>query len=195
MLIRFLDIVISLLALVLLSPVFLILMLVILIVDGSPVFFAQNRTGRNFTEFRIYKFRTMIRNSEDKRGITTGSSDFRITALGQKLRKYKFDELPQFYNVLYGCMSIVGSRPQIPYYTRKFEDFYGQILVKKPGILSPSAIQYSNEEEILAAIDDPVSYYENNLIPVKCRMDIEMVRKFGVKLYFNTILSFVKKIL
>jgi len=195
MLIRFLDIVISLLALVLLSPVFLILMLIILIVDGSPVFFVQNRTGKNFSEFRMYKFRTMIRDSEDEKGITTGSSDVRITRLGQKLRKYKFDEWPQFFNVLSGSMSVIGSRPQIPYYTRKFEDLYSQILVKKPGILSPSAIQYSNEEEILAAIDDPVSYYENHLIPVKCRMDIEMVRKFGVKLYFNALFSFVKKIL
>jgi len=191
MLIRFFDIVISLFALVVLSPVLIVLWMLILCIDGSPAVFAQNRSGKNFKIFRIYKFRTMLRDSEDEKGVTTGSNDSRITVLGKKLRRYKLDELPQFFNVLSGTMSVVGSRPQVPYYAEKFESLYKQILVLKPGILSPSAIDYSNEEDILSETSDPVSYYETILIPVKCAMDIEMVRKFGLKLYCNTIISFL----
>ena len=191
MLIRFFDIVISFFALIVLSPVLLVLWIVILCIDGSPALFDQKRSGKDFKAFSIYKFRTMLQNSEDEKGVTAGSDDFRITALGKKLRKYKLDELPQFFNVLSGTMSVVGSRPQVPYYAEKFESFYKQILILKPGILSPSAIEYSNEEDILSATSDPVAYYESVLIPVKCAMDIEMVRKFGLTLYFNTIISFL----
>jgi lipopolysaccharide/colanic/teichoic acid biosynthesis glycosyltransferase len=164
-----------------------------LIFQGPPVVFSQIRSGKNFKSFKIFKLRTMKLATEDELGLTKGLRDERITKLGFFLRKYKIDEIPQLINVLKNDMSIVGSRPQVPFYTQKFNNYYAQILLQKPGLLSQSAIEFSNEDEILDQVDNPVAHYEEVLIPIKCKMDIALVNNFNVKTYFFTIFDYCKK--
>lgn len=132
---------------------------------------------------------------EDKFGLTKGSRDHRITKIGLCFRKFKLDELPQFFNVLMGDMSIVGPRPQVPYYTDKFNKYYTQILIKKPGLFSPAATIYSQEDRILDSIEDSVKYYEEVLIPTKCALDIELVEKLNVRMYFQVIWGYLKYVM
>ncbi|AWI24439.1 sugar transferase [Flavobacterium pallidum] len=195
MLIRFFDIVISTVAAIILLPFLLILAIIMIAGQGFPVVFSQVRSGKDFRPFRIYKLRTMKKSSEDELGLTKGLHDERITAIGFILRKYKIDELPQLFNIILGQMSVVGSRPQVPFYAEKFRNYYQKILILKPGLLSPSAIKFSNEEELLDKVDDPVKYYEETLVPVKCEMDIDLVTGFDLKKYFTVLFSYFKKII
>ncbi|NOR28403.1 MAG: sugar transferase [Lutibacter sp.] len=191
--IRFFDLLIAVTTLLLISPIVVVIILIMVVLQEFPVLFLQTRIGKNFKPFTIYKFRTMHSFTEDKQGLTKGFSDKRITNIGLFLRKYKLDELPQLYNVLKGDMSLVGSRPQVPYYTKKFEKLYTQILVKKPGVFSPAASKYSNEEELLDKVDNPTHYYETVLVPIKCEMDIQLVKNFTLKKYIEVLLGYVKK--
>ncbi len=193
-LIRFFDILIAVITLLLTFPFLVIISAVMICSQGFPILFLQTRTGKNFKPFQIYKLRTMKLLSDDELGLTRGLHDERITKFGFFLRKYKIDELPQLLNILKGEMSVVGSRPQVPFYTEKFRTWYEKILEKKPGMFSQSAIEYSNEDEILDKVDDPVSYYENVLVPIKCEMDMKMVSNFNLKSYFAIILEYFKKL-
>ena len=187
------DVVIASIMLLIIIPVLIIVMLIMILSQGFPLFFSQSRVGKDFIYFRIHKLRTMKMHTEDESGLTKGLHDERITKTGYFLRKYKIDELPQLINILKGEMSIVGSRPQVPFYTTKFKVFYSDILKRKPGLLSPAAILYSNEEELLDSVQDPFAYYEQILIPVKCKMDIQLVSEFSVKVYFKVIFDYFKK--
>lgn len=189
--VRFLDILLSSAALLVLVPILPPFYVFLWYRQGRPVFFAQERVGRNFIIFRMYKFRTMYSGAEDESGLTKGSGDSRITPLGRILRRYKIDELPQFYNVLRGDMSIIGSRPQVSYYVSKFDNWYRAILVEKPGLISPSAICFSHEEELLDTVDDPVRFYEEELVPMKCKMDLELTRGFSTMRYLAVVFSFI----
>ncbi len=193
--IRFFDIAISTVAAIIILPLLLILSIVMISAQGFPVLFSQQRVGKDFRPFRIYKLRTMKKSTEDELGLTRGLHDERITRIGVVLRKYKIDELPQFFNIITGQMSIVGSRPQVPFYAEKFKHYYQKILIRKPGLLSPSAIKFSNEEELLDAVSDPIGYYEETLVPVKCEMDIELVTDFNLKKYFSVLMAYFKKII
>lgn len=173
-------------------PFFMLLCILSVFLQGFPIFFVQERIGAGFKPFQIVKFRTMKSESEDIKGLTKGYSDNRITRIGLIFRKLKLDELPQLYNVLIGEMSIVGSRPQVFYYTEKYKEYYKQILSRKPGLFSPAAMAYSNEEKVLDQVDDPVKYYEDVLVPAKCRMDIELVKKLNVKMYFKVLWGYVR---
>lgn len=195
MLIRFFDIVISTVAAIVILPLLLILSIIMIVAQGFPVLFSQQRVGKDFRPFRIYKLRTMKKSSEDELGLTKGLHDERITRIGFVLRKYKIDELPQFFNIITGQMSIVGSRPQVPFYAEKFKHYYQNILIRKPGLLSPSAIKFSNEEELLDEVSDPVRYYEETLVPVKCEMDIDLVTDFNLRKYFSVLMAYFKKII
>ncbi len=192
-LIRFLDIGIAIITILMALPFFIIVVIAMFFFQGLPIIYSQNRSGKDFQPFRIYKLRTMKLATEDELGLTKGLHDERITKLGFFLRKYKIDEIPQLINVLKNDMSIVGSRPQVPFYTQKFNNYYSQILLQKPGLLSQSAIEFSNEDEILDQVDNPVAHYEEVLIPIKCKMDIALVNNFNVKTYFFTIFDYCKK--
>lgn len=191
--IRFFDILLAVIASLVTFPFLVIMSIVMLCSQGFPILYLQTRTGKNFKPFVIFKLRTMKVHSDDELGLTRGSNDERITKVGFFLRKYKIDELPQLINILKGEMSIVGSRPQVPFYTEKFKVFYEKILKKKPGIFSHSAILFSNEDEILNTVEDPVSYYERVLIPIKCEMDVEMVSSLDLKSYFSIIFHYFKR--
>ena len=191
--IRFFDIVFSLLGILLLSPVFLLLYIAICLESKGGGFYKQLRVGRYGGDFYVYKFRSM-RVGADKKGlITVGGRDPRITRTGYLIRKYKLDELPELWNVLIGDMSFVGPRPDVPGYADKLEGENRRMLLLKPGITGPASLKYRNEEELLAQQEDPQKYNDEVLFPNKVRINIEYLDNWSfwndVKIIIYTILG------
>ena len=189
MLKRTFDILLSVFAIFLLFPFFLLVSLLIVIDSGFPIFFLQKRIGRDAKEFNIIKFRTMKTNNEN---ITiTVSDDSRITRIGKYLRKTKIDELPEILNVLFGQMSFVGPRPDVKGYADKLKGADRKILALRPGITGPASLKYYNEEYILSQKSNPKKYNDEVIFPdkVKINMDYFHNRSFflDLKIIFATI--------
>ena len=189
MLKRTFDIVLSIFAIFLLFPFFLVVSFLIVIDSGFPIFFLQKRIGRGAKEFNIIKFRTMKKNNEN---ITiTVSDDSRITRIGKYLRKTKIDELPEILNVLFGQMSFVGPRPDVKGYADKLKGANRKILALRPGITGPASLKYYNEEYILSQKSNPKKYNDEVIFPdkVKINMDYFHNRSFflDLKIIFATI--------
>jgi lipopolysaccharide/colanic/teichoic acid biosynthesis glycosyltransferase len=161
----------------LLSPLFLLAALAVRFDSRGPVFFVQQRVGRNFVPFGILKFRTMVVDAEARGGQITSGHDPRITASGRWLRKTKFDELPQLINVLRGDMSLVGPRPEVPKYVDMFRDEYVRILTVRPGLTDPASIKYRDEAAVLAASDDPERAYVEQVLPDKIALARDYVAR------------------
>lgn len=194
---RIFDIVASGTGLVVLSPLFAALAVWIKTDSRGPVFYRQTRVGRGNKDFRLYKFRSM-RPDSDKLGlITVGGRDPRVTRSGYYIRKYKLDELPQLINVFVGDMSLVGPRPEV----RKYVDMYTpeqlHVLDVRPGITSLASIRYRNENDVLAASDDPERCYIERVMPDKLAIDLEYVAHAGlwsdIKLIFATFKEIIAK--
>ncbi len=172
------------------SPLLLIIGICIKLTSKGPIFYTQQRIGRNGIVFRIIKFRTMTVGNVDNNTITT-SGDSRITSLGRFLRKYKLDELPELLNILRGEMSFVGPRPDVPGYADKLKDDNRRILELKPGITSPASLKYANEEELLAKQDNPIKYNNKVIYPDKIRMNLDYYYNHSlwidIKIIFATI--------
>lgn len=194
---RFIDVAASVFALCLLSPLMLAIAVVIKLTSSGHVLYRQERVGKDFKIFRIYKFRTMIHQADMKGPFVSAKDDIRITAFGHFLRKYKLDELPQLINVLLGDMSIVGPRPEVMQYVKYYESDYKGILKIKPGISCIASIKYRHESEILKGVPDPEEFYLKNILPEKIRYYKIYLRnqKIGVDLMIilNTLLSIIKK--
>jgi lipopolysaccharide/colanic/teichoic acid biosynthesis glycosyltransferase len=169
---RALDLLIAIPATIVLLPVFAVIAVWIKLNSRGPVFFLQERIGRGGLPFRIFKFRTMVVDAEQRGTQITIGRDPRITRCGHFLRKYRFDELPQLLNVLKGEMGIVGPRPEVPRYVALYNDEQRQILAYRPGITSPASIAFSNENEILAQQPDPENFYRTELMPAKIGKDL-----------------------
>lgn len=192
---RIFDFLISLGGLILLSPFFLIIALLIALESPGGFLFMQWRVGKNGRDFRLYKFRTMKPDSEGKGQLTVGSRDSRITSIGYLLRKYKLDELPQLVNVLLGDMSLVGPRPEV----RKYVDLYTpeqlQVLSVKPGITDFASIQYFKESDLLAQSSDPEQTYINTIMPHKLSINMEYVKYGGWKMDCQILTQTILRIL
>ena len=186
---RTFDIILSIFAIFLLFPSFLVVSFLIVIDSGFPIFFLQKRIGRDAKEFNIIKFRTMKTNNE-KITITV-SDDSRITRIGKYLRKTKIDELPEILNVLFGQMSFVGPRPDVKGYADKLKGANRKILALRPGITGPASLKYYNEEYILSQKSNPKKYNDEVIFPdkVKINMDYFHNRSFflDLKIIFATI--------
>lgn len=164
---------------------------------GGPALFRQTRIGRHGKPFTIYKFRTMTVGHGGSSVSVAGES--RITPLGAVLRKYKIDELPELWNVLIGDMSFVGPRPDVPGYADRLQGDDREMLELRPGITGPASLKYRNEEELLAAVDNPQEYNDTVIYPDKVRInryylhnysfvkDIEMIvcTVIGKKMKYN----------
>ena len=146
---RLLDFLAAFFGIILLSPVFLVIALIIKLRCGGAVIYSQPRIGRNFQPFNIYKFRTMTSAADGVVSPCTVKGDPRITKTGQILRKSKLDELPQLFNVLIGDMSLVGPRPEVGQYVEMFKEQYSIVLSVRPGITNGATLEYINEEDIL----------------------------------------------
>ena len=195
MLIRLLDIVLSLLGLIFLLPIFVILAVWIKFDSQGSIFFRQIRVGKDGKDFRIYKFRTMIVNAEKMGIITIGERDPRITNSGYFLRKYKLDELPQLINVLKGEMSFVGPRPEVRKYVEMYNQEQLKILTVKPGITDYASIEYINEDEILGKSLDPEKTYIEEIMPQKIKYNMKYINNKTVIEYFKIIFLTIIKII
>ena len=195
MLIRLLDIVLSLLGLFFLLPIFVILAVWIKFDSQGSIFFRQIRVGKDGRDFRIYKFRTMIVNAEKMGIITIGERDPRITNSGYFLRKYKLDELPQLINVLKGEMSFVGPRPEVRKYVEMYNQEQLKILTIKPGITDYASIEYINEDEILGKSLDPEKTYIEEIMPQKIKYNMKYINNKTVIEYFKIIFLTIIKII
>src|SRR4051812_10419406 len=164
-LIRCFDFVISLVGLLILSPVFLLVALLIRFTSKGPVFFKQKRVGKDGKDFKVYKFRSMYVDA-DKRGLlTVGGKDNRVTAVGYYLRRFKLDELPQLINVVKGEMSIVGPRPEVRRYVEMYSEDQLRALKVLPGITDYASIEYRNENDLLAMAENPEDFYVKEIMP------------------------------
>jgi lipopolysaccharide/colanic/teichoic acid biosynthesis glycosyltransferase len=168
---RTVDICISLLILAFFLPFGLLLMLFISIESAGGVFYLQERVGRNGQLFKLIKFRSMRPNADKGSQITIGNRDPRITKVGYFIRKFKLDEFPQFINVIKGDMSIVGPRPEVPFYVEMYTEAQRQILVVKPGITDYASLAFFNENEILAKAADPQKVYLEQIMPAKIELN------------------------
>ena len=169
------DRVFAFVALLVLSPVFVLVALWITITSKGSPFFTQKRVGLGGKLFCIIKFRTMV-NGGDLITITS-ADDTRITKLGSFLRKWKLDELPQLFNVLRGNMSFVGPRPDVPGYADLLLGEDRRILSVRPGITGPATLKYYNEEEILAKVENPIEFNDKVIFPDKVKINLEYIKR------------------
>ena len=158
---------------------------------GGPAIFKQTRIGRHGKPFTMYKFRTMTVNHSGSSVSVAGES--RITPLGAVLRKYKIDELPELWNVLKADMSFVGPRPDVPGYADALTGDDREVLLLRPGITGPASLKYRNEEEILAAVDNPQIYNDTIIFPDKVRINRYYLHNYSfitdIKMIFCTVLG------
>lgn len=186
------DRIMSLVGLIILSPVLLAVAILIRVkMPGGPVLFKQKRVGKGGKLFTMVKFRSMSVAHGGSSVSVAGES--RITPLGAKLRKYKLDELPELWNVFIGDMSFVGPRPDVPGYADMLSGEDREILLLKPGITGPASLKYRNEEELLAMTDDPIKYNNEVIFPDKVRINRAYLHNrsfFGdIKIILATILG------
>lgn len=174
---RLFDFVVSLLGLIVLSPLFLVIAVAIKRDSPGPVFFRQVRVGKDGQTFRIHKFRSMtVSTAGNSKEITVGG-DARITRTGAWIRHWKLDELPQLIDVLAGSMSVVGPRPEVPRYVELYPEEQRRIVLSvKPGITDLASIQFRHENELLARASDPEQAYREQILPEKLRLQSEYVR-------------------
>ena len=170
--IRFFDLVFSIIGTVVLLPFALIISVIIIFDSRGGIFFKQLRIGKNGKQFFLFKFRTMYMNSDKKGLITVGMRDSRVTRIGFLLRKYKLDELPQIINIIKGEMSFVGPRPEVEKYVNLYTSEQRKVLSVKPGITDYASIEFSNENEILSKSTNPERTYIKEVMPEKIRLNM-----------------------
>lgn len=193
---RLFDIVSSLIVLMIGSPFFLIVSLLIMMDSKGGVFFIQQRVGKGNKDFGLYKFRTMRPDSEKSGQITVGGRDPRITKIGYFLRKFKLDEFPQLLNVIGGSMSIVGPRPEVRKYVSLYNDEQLHVLDVQPGLTDFASIEYIDENELLGKSHDPEKTYIEEIMPAKLQLNLKYIEQKSlgtdIKLIFKTIGKILK---
>lgn len=193
---RAFDIIASTLGLIVLAIPMIIISILIKLDSKGEVLFKQTRVGKNGENFKIFKFRTMVKDAQSMgRSITVGE-DVRITKVGKFLRKAKLDELPQLLNVFSGDMSLVGPRPEVPKYVELYNDEQRKVLAVRPGITDLASIEYRDESKVLAQSEDPDATYINEIMPHKLDLNLEYISKMGffydIGLIFRTIAVIIK---
>ena len=191
---RAFDLLFALSALVLLSPLLVLVALAVACTSPGGAFFRQIRVGKSGREFRLLKFRTMRPGSEAQGQLTIGGRDPRVTGIGYALRKTKLDELPQIWNVVLGDMSIVGPRPEVPKYVALYSAEQRQVLSVRPGITGMASIHYIDENELLAKAADPERTYIHEVMPAKLALDLRYMREQGLALDMRIMAATVKRI-
>lgn len=188
---RTMDIVVAVLGLAFLAPLLAVVAIIVKLDSPGPVFFRQDRVGRRFVTFSIFKFRTMYTDVDD--ALSTGSTDTRVTRVGHWLRRTKIDELPQLLNVALGHMSLVGPRPELRRFVDLYRSDYETLLTVRPGITDLASLEYRNESSLLVGIADPETRYVTQLLPRKIFLGHEYVRRsslaFDFVLLGRTLLS------
>lgn len=192
---RIFDIVMSLLLLMILSPVFLVVSIWIKLDSKGPVFFRQVRVTTYGKQFRIFKFRTMCENAEKKGSLVTVGNDSRITKVGEKIRHCRLDEIPQLLNVLAGDMTFVGTRPEVVKYVNAYSDEMYATLLLPAGITSIASIQYKDEDEILSKAKDPDDAYVHEVLPDKMKYNLASIENFSFLNEIKTMANTLKAVI
>jgi lipopolysaccharide/colanic/teichoic acid biosynthesis glycosyltransferase len=187
--IRFFDILFSITGLIILFPFLIIIALLIKITSRGPIFYKQNRVGIFNTDFLVWKFRTMHIDADKTGLLTVGGRDSRITAIGYYLRKFKLDELPQLFNVLFGSMSVVGPRPEVRKYVELYTLEQQKVLRVRPGITDWASIVYRDENVILEKSLNPERDYIQLILPDKIRYNLIFIEKRSLTEYFRIIIT------
>ncbi|MEN6460256.1 MAG: sugar transferase [Syntrophomonas sp.] len=194
---RFFDIVVSSLMLIMLSPILLILSIAIKTDSEGPVLFRQIRVTQYGRHFKIYKFRTMVKNAERIGSQITSLNDGRITNVGKILRQYRLDEIPQLINIVQGDMTFVGTRPEVIKYVEKYTDEMMATLLLPAGVTSETSIQYRNEEKLLSDTDNTDQIYVDIVLPEKMKINLKSIEDFNInkdiKTMIRTVLHVLKK--
>ena len=183
---RIFDFLAALAGIIVLSPLFLLIALLIRIKMPGPIIFKQKRIGQYGRIFTIYKFRTMISDHEGSSVSVKGES--RIPPFGNFLRRSKLDELPELWNIIKGEMSLVGPRPDVPGYADELQGDDRMILNVKPGLTGPACMKYSHEEALLAKQKDPLKYNDEVLYPDKVRINKSYIQHWSLGLDLKIIL-------
>ncbi len=194
---RIFDIVVSALMLIVLSPFFLILAVIIKIDSEGPVFYRQVRVTQYGKEFRIFKFRTMVQNADKLGTEVTVNNDSRVTRVGGFLRKFRIDELSQLIDVLRGTMTFVGVRPEVPKYVAHYTDEMMATLLLPAGITSKTSIYYKDESVLLDSAEDADKTYIETVLPQKMKYNLKGIEEFGffsdIKVMFMTVAAMLGK--
>lgn len=193
---RIFDIVVSLVLIVLLSPLLLVLSIFIVLDSKGGVFYRQERVTQYGRKFRIFKFRTMVADADKIGTQVTVSNDSRITRVGSVIRKYRLDEIPQLFNILLGDMSLVGTRPESTHYVKHYAPEMFATLLLPAGVTSEASIKYKDEAELLNKADDVDKVYIEKVLPGKMKYNLESISNFSfikeIGTMFKTVLAVIR---
>lgn len=176
---RVFDIVVSLIMIILCSPILLIISILIVKDSKGGVFYRQERVTQYGRVFRIFKFRTMVQNADQIGTQVTVSNDSRITNIGSKLRNCRLDELPQLFNIFLGDMTFVGTRPESVHYVKSYTNEMYATLLLPAGVTSEASIEYKDEAELLDQADNVDSVYINEVLPEKMKYNLNSIKEFS----------------
>jgi lipopolysaccharide/colanic/teichoic acid biosynthesis glycosyltransferase len=194
---RSFDIVVSLIMLLILSPVFLVLAIAIKLDSKGPVFYRQVRVTQYGKEFRIFKFRTMVNNADKIGSQVTVGGDSRITRVGKVIRECRLDEIGQLLNILGGSMTFVGTRPEVPKYVEKYTPEMWATLLLPAGVTSEASIRYKDEAALLDAAEDVDATYIQDVLPGKMKYNLRSIQEYSffkdIKTMFQTVFAVVEK--
>ena len=194
---RSFDIVVSLIMLLILSPVFLVLAIAIKLDSKGPVFYRQVRVTQYGKEFRIFKFRTMVDNADKIGSQVTVGGDSRITRVGKVIRECRLDEIGQLLNILGGSMTFVGTRPEVPKYVEKYTPEMWATLLLPAGVTSEASIRYKDEAALLDAAEDVDTTYIQDVLPGKMKYNLRSIQEYSffkdIETMFQTVFAVVEK--
>lgn len=188
---RVFDIVVSLIMIILCSPILLIISILIVKDSKGGVFYRQERVTQYGRVFRIFKFRTMVQNADQIGTQVTVSNDSRITKIGSKLRDCRLDELPQLFNIFLGDMTFVGTRPESVHYVKSYTNEMYATLLLPAGVTSEASIEYKDEADLLDQADDVDSVYINEVLPEKMKYNLNSIKEFS---FFKEIATMFKTV-
>ena len=195
---RIFDICASLVLIVLLSPIILFFSILIKLDSKGPVFYRQERITQYGKVFRIFKFRTMVNNADKIGNLVTSKNDSRITKVGERIRKYRVDEIPQLFNVLIGDMSFVGTRPEVKKYVNQYTPEMYATLLLPAGVTSLASIEFKDEDEILERYTskgrETNEVYVKEVLPLKMEYNLKAITSFNFIKELGTMISTVVKV-
>lgn len=193
---RIFDILVSLIMLVILSPILLIIAIIIKVDSSGPVLYRQERVTQCGKVFRVCKFRTMVKDADKIGSHVTVDADPRITRVGAKIRKFRVDEFPQLFNILAGSMTFVGTRPEAVKYMYGYTDEMKATLLLPAGVTSEASIMFKDESEMLKNVTDVDKEYVEKVLPEKMKYNLEALEKYSffndIKTMFRTVFAVMK---
>lgn len=190
-----LDKIFAAILLLILSPIFFAIAILIKMDSPGEIFFRQERVTRYGEKFRIYKFRTMVKNAESLGSQVTTNADMRVTKVGKKIRACRLDEIPQLINILKGEMSFVGTRPEVPRYVEHYTPEMHATLLLPAGVTSEASIEYKDEERLLSQVGNADEVYINKVLPEKMKWNYLGINKQGIIDDFKIMLRTVSAVI